>query len=678
MKDQIFHPWGEVRSLVQKIRSTIDLHELIHYETILTACCVFPIELIGSATNFYFRLTEREPWLLTWTTTLLMAALGFASIMTIALNLTDRIRIHLLCSFGSLFVLLRIFPDFSTIGSMPGWFFLFIMTLIAVTRVDRILLIYTGITAISFCVLSSVQQFFLNGSADTPVNVLRFVLVGVVFIVGIVVQKIYADLLKRDLHQVTLLHARNEEITQLNQDLLQSKEALKSKNSQLSKSFMQIKENEKKLIHLANFDNLTDLPNRKLFMESLVRLCRRASSAFAVIFIDLDKFKAINDTMGHYIGDRFLKTAAKRATAVIGEKDILGRLGGDEFALIVPDYSGKESLLEKVNQLLNILEQPFQIDKYKITSSASFGISIFPHHAVNAAELLKAADTTLYKVKEIGKSRIQFFDDQMQEELINVTKIESALKTALERGEFFLQYQPQFDINRNRISGFEALIRWERPDHEIISPSVFIPIAERTGLISDIGQWVLKEACRKIRNVNEKVHQEINIAVNVSPVQMRDVNFSSQVKDILADEGIRSDLIELEITESILIENIDQAVASIKALKETGVHISLDDFGKGYSSLNYLKVLPIDTLKIDMSLIKGLDVGTVEKKIVGSIIALTHDLGILVVSEGVENQGQLDYLRSRSCDIIQGFLIGQPMPENAVNQFVASQKDYHL
>ncbi|SHO45565.1 EAL domain-containing protein [Anaerocolumna xylanovorans] len=425
-----------------------------------------------------------------------------------------------------------------------------------------------------------------------------------------------------------------------------------------------LKEQQLKLEHMAYHDMLTDLPNRSLFLFELDKALKETAwmcKKLAVIFIDLDNFKDVNDTLGHSTGDLLLKSMASRLKEHIRKQDMLTRLGGDEFAVMIRDIDSEEEVYEFCLRIKEKVLEPFEFNGYRFNISPSMGISMYPNNAANGEELLKNADTAMYRSKSIGKNTIQFYQDFMRKDMLRRLSIESHLRNALKKNIFTLHYQPQICLKTGTIRAFEALIRWTDEELGMISPSEFIPVAESAGLIVPLGEWILKEACKEAKRLNSG-QNKILMSVNISAVQLKQLDFVDLVKNTLKETGLKPELLELEVTETTLISSFETTISMFEELRKIGVKISLDDFGTGYSSLSYLKKLPIDTLKIDKSFIKDLDKECIEKEITESIVALVHKLNIEVIAEGVENGKQLAYLMQCNCDNIQGFLISKPVP----------------
>lgn len=335
----------------------------------------------------------------------------------------------------------------------------------------------------------------------------------------------------------------------------------------------------------------------------------------------------------------------------------------------------KQEVFLEIDELRKSFSQPFKIDNTEIRLTASFGISVFPDDGNDASEVLKSADMSMYRAKELGRNNVQFFEKYMRDEIIQKTEMENRLVNAVKNEEFFLVFQPQYVIDSERIRGLEALVRWKSPELGVVNPMKFIPLAEEMRLIIPLGEWILKTACKKFKIFQEQYGMDACISVNVSTVQLKDSNFIQVVKNILDETGIKPECLELEITESIFIESFNEAILLLKELKKIGVRIALDDFGTGYSSLSYLKSLPIDTLKIDKSFVDDLSLNTSQVQIIGDIISLGHNLGVAVVAEGVEYEHQLHYLKEHSCDYIQGYLFDRPLEEEFLSRLFSVRLD---
>ena len=424
------------------------------------------------------------------------------------------------------------------------------------------------------------------------------------------------------------------------------------------------KRTEESLSYLAHHDGLTHLPNRTLLLDRLDQALARATrhkKTVAVLFIDLDNFKSINDSLGHSVGDLLLRTVSERLSKSVRKGDTVARLGGDEFAVLFPDMSDSHDVAKIIKKLSKIFETPFQLMENEFFITASIGVSVYPNDGNQSEILLRDADTAMYRAKEKGRNNYQFFLPEMNVEVSERLALDSALRRALDRNEFLLHYQPQVDLITGRIVGMEALIRWRHPDRGMVSPGKFIPLAEDTGLIVPIGEWVLRTACMQNKAWQSIGIDPIRIAVNLSARQFQHPNLVESVSQALWDTGLDPQYLEFELTESIM-ETAEAAITVLRKLSGMGIEISLDDFGTGYSSLSYLKRFPIGKLKIDQSFVRELTTDSEVVAIVSTIITLARSLRLKVIAEGVEKDEELSILRSLDCDEIQGYLFCRPVP----------------
>ena len=441
----------------------------------------------------------------------------------------------------------------------------------------------------------------------------------------------------------------------------------------------QKKRAEQELRYLANYDTLTGLPNRSLLSERLSRAiirARRQESRVAVLFIDLDNFKDINDSLGHAAGDRLLKSAAARLQASVGPTDTVARLGGDEFTIIVEDLDSVAAVERLARDVLAAFSTALEVDdRHTVSITPSIGISLYPDHAMVPTDLLKFADTAMYQAKAKGRNTFEIYDEAMDAESRRRATMLAALRRALAQNEFRLVFQPRLSLRTNRIVGVEALLRWRSVELGEIGPTQFIPLAEESGLILTIGEWVLREACLTLRQWQDDGLTDIACSVNVSALQLLRAPLAEQLKSILVESGVAPNRIELELTESMVMQNAEQALSVLHQLRQVGVRIAIDDFGTGYSSLVYLKRLPIDTLKIDKEFIGDLTDDPDDKAITATIITMAHSLALHVVAEGVETEAQLAYLRGQGCDEIQGYWLSPPLEPARCFSFIRDHQE---
>ena len=442
--------------------------------------------------------------------------------------------------------------------------------------------------------------------------------------------------------------------------------------------------NRQKIHQMAFYDILTRLPNRRLLQDRLQHALAssgRSGRQGAILFIDLDNFKILNDTLGHGIGDMLLQKVAERLTSCVREVDTVARLGGDEFVVMLEDLS--EHALEAATQaeavgvkILDNLRQPYQIATHEIRNTTSIGATLINGHQHEIEELLMQADIAMYQAKKAGRNTMLFFDPQMQETINSRGVLENELHKALENWQFILHYQIQVDSSRRPV-GVEALIRWRHPERGLVSPNEFIPLAEETGLILPIGQWVMETACAQLKAwEQDALTHDLILSVNVSAKQFYQADFVAQVQATVQRYAINPRLLMLELTEGMMLENIKNVIAILSALKEFGVRFSLDDFGTGYSSLQYLKRLPIDQLKIDQSFVRDLAVDSSDKAIVRTIIAMAHSLNLNVIAEGVETEEQHYFLLKTGCTHYQGYLFGKPVPIEQFEMVLKQRRSY--
>jgi len=435
---------------------------------------------------------------------------------------------------------------------------------------------------------------------------------------------------------------------------------------------------EKKLLHQANFDSLTELPNRLLAMDRLAQALARAKRLqwrVALLFIDLDDFKKINDTLGHEVGDKHLKEIGKRLKSTVREADTVARLGGDEFLVIIADLSASDYTETVAQKVLDAISKPIEVDGHELYTTASIGITLYPDDGEESQVLLRNADAAMYRAKETGRDTYHYFTPEMNEQAMERLTMEAHLRHALERDELKLHYQPINDLANGEIIGAEALLRWNNPKFGNVSPAAFIPLAEETGLIIPIGDWVLETACEQANTWHEQSSRPFRIAVNAAFPQFRGGRLVKTIERILNDTGLTPESLELEITERLLMEDELESAQALNELNEMGVKLSIDDFGTGYSALSYLKRFPVDTLKIDQRFVRDVTNNTEDAALTSAIIAMAHSLGLKVVGEGVEQPDQLAFLKNKKCDQAQGFHFSRPVPSSDFTQILEDRSE---
>ncbi len=439
------------------------------------------------------------------------------------------------------------------------------------------------------------------------------------------------------------------------------------------------KKAEKKLEDLSFYDSLTHLPNRVLFRDRLsvgISIAKRDKHQLAVLLIDLDRFKIINDSLGHNVGDELLEMIAQRFLTLGRESDTVARLGGDEFAVLLPELSHAEDASVVAQNFIDSLQEPFCLEGHCINIGTSIGISIFPCDGVDVDGLIKHAELALYKAKEHGRNHYQYFSQELQEAVNDQLEMEDEMRQAILNQQFTLFYQPKISLTTNKITGMEALVRWVHPEKGLIPPDKFIPLAEETGLMIPLGEWILETACRETADWSKRFDDSLVVAINLSAKQFQSAGLLELIEKILNKYQLRAKNIELEITESCVMEDVKGALKTMKAFRKHGLKLAIDDFGTGYSSLSYLKNFPISTLKIDRSFVMELTSDSDDAAIVEVIILLARKLGLDVVAEGVETEAQLEFLREQCCQYVQGYFLSRPLPAEEFELFLQKNIDF--
>nr|MBA2749790.1 EAL domain-containing protein [Tatlockia sp.] len=445
----------------------------------------------------------------------------------------------------------------------------------------------------------------------------------------------------------------------------------------MADTFHTLKKLDEVIEHIANYDNLTGLPNRILFDDRLQQVIsqNQNNQLFTVICLSLDSLRNINNVLSYEVGNLVLRSAGQTLTSCLSNREILARLESNKFAIIQTNIKSVDEVVELVEKIINELTKSVSINNNEVFNSVSIGISIYPNDHTEVDSILGNAVRAMDRAKAQGQNKYQFYSRELNNKLQERLVLEKDLHNAIKNGEMLLHYQPQVCLRSGKIIGVEALLRWHSPIHGFVSPAKFIPIAEETGLIISIGEWVLRTACAQNRSWQLVGLPRIKMAVNISSRQFKDQNLTDITAQVLQETDLKASYLELEITESLIIENIQQAINTMNQLHAMGVTLSLDDFGTGYSSLNYLKRLPIDVLKIDQSFVRDLTVGSDDAAIVKAIISLAHNLQLNVIAEGVETQTQLEYLQKHDCDEIQGYYISRPVTAEALAKLLQQERE---
>lgn len=433
---------------------------------------------------------------------------------------------------------------------------------------------------------------------------------------------------------------------------------------------------QEELEHQANYDTLTGLPNRNLLRDRIgqaLAYAKRYQRKVAVAFLDLDNFKFVNDSQGHQTGDALLKQVAERLGTCVRSSDTVSRLGGDEFVLLLFDEGDMGPIVQSLERALDQVSQPYQIGESEFNLSCSIGYALYPNHGNTADVLLQRADIAMYHAKDSGRNNIQIYTPELDSRFLQRMELETDMRRGLERGEFFLCYQPQINASSGGLVGVEALVRWQHPQRGLVPPAHFIPIAEETGLIVPLGDWILRRACEDAVGWIKAGLPPTRVSVNLSARQFLKKDLIESVRRVLEQTGLPNHLLELELTESLIMHNADLFISTLRELKGLGIELAVDDFGTGYSSLSYLKRFPIDRLKIDQSFVRDLTSDPDSAAISQAVIHLGHSLNLKVIAEGVETEGQSDFLRQQNCDDFQGYFFSKPIPNEALMSFMRRQ-----
>ncbi|MDF2869163.1 MAG: rane protein containing diguanylate cyclase domain [Anaerocolumna sp.] len=657
-----------IPGIIKIINESNDMDTIERMENYIGCYYGIPVLIVGSVVNFILHYPLKSAI----ADSAFMLFLCFCFILSQYVKVKTRIITHWISILFSVVLIFVVVRAYAYVGPAI-WTIAFINIIISSVRLTRVMLNY--VTASIFLI----GMYYSLLLSDTPFEfgtsyfILQLILFALVVVIAPVAHLINQAHYSRINGMYMTELKQREELEKMYERIAITHTELSCKYNELNEKNLELQDNEDKLFHLAHFDMVTELPNRMAIIEKIQELIKRSKSeevSFYIAFIDIDSFKKINDTMGHHIGDLFLEKAAERFKASLHKDDMIGRIGGDEFALIISRDVNWEDAYYYIDNIRQEFLKPFFVCNNEIRTSASFGIAAYPEDGIGVIELMRNADTAMYKAKEYGKNNIQFFEGVMKKEIIDKVNFETELKTALQNEEFFLVYQPIYNLKEKTIRGFEVLTRWNSPNLGFVSPDRFIRVAEELGLIIPLGEWIIRTACKTFRDLQEKHKLEGLLSINLSVKQLEDPNIIDVIDNALKEADLEAKYLEIEITESILISSVESIMATLEILRCRDIHISLDDFGTGYSSLSYLRKLPIDILKIDKSFIDDLLIENKNLEIIGSIINLAHNLDISVVAEGIEEENQIHLLEKLKCDYIQGYYIGRPMKIEDLDDYI--------
>ncbi|MGE5627465.1 MAG: putative bifunctional diguanylate cyclase/phosphodiesterase [Solirubrobacterales bacterium] len=657
MKDENKKFKRNIPGIIKAISYEEDPELIGIYENIMVSMFASVLLFSASIVNFivrYYLIQESFTACIFSSSILLMLGIGFE--IASRAKLTSK-TMTIVISMLSFATTVFICTDYYYIIGPAVWTAAFIQVLLAMIRITKTMLYFltSAIVVCSFLVFMNSYNWVYYQMSSIYYTV-QFVLFLIICIIALGVHKVYANRYLKIREQYQESRKNNEDIVCLYEKVAASEEINR---------------------YLAYHDHLTGLPNRMFLSEQLnraIQLSNRKEKFLAVIFLDLDNFKMVNDSMGHTTGDKLLMESSKRLVGILRECDIISRIGGDEFIILVEDAENMDSIKLVAEKILSNLKRPFKINNQEFFVTTSIGISVYPNDGVDADTLIRNADIAMYTSKANGGNQFILCTDEMKNKGVENARLSNYLYHAIERNELELYYQPQVNTVTNKIVGLEALIRWNNKELGLVMPGTFIPVAEKTGLIIPIGNWILERACRQNKAWQEAGLFNIPVSVNMSVRQFQDRNIVERVKEILAETGLEAKYLELEITESVVMKEINYIVEILRAFKKMGISISIDDFGTEYSSLNYLKHLPVDRIKIAMPFIHGIDVSNNDEAITKAIIILAKNMGVRVIAEGVETKKQFEFLSKRMCEEIQGYYYYKPMPAKEIEKLLYNNK----
>jgi len=644
-----------IPSIIKAIQQEDDADLISNYENMMVSMYASVLLLIASIANFVVRyIIQSEDLKTSLFNSVFFLLIGLAFEISVRVRLKSQL-VTIIISALSFITLMFICVSFYDIIGPAVWTVAFIQLLLAMIRITKHMLHFLAVAIFLSNVYIFYHSFYSSAfNMDTLYYIVQVVLFVFMSIIAIAVHKVSTS-------RYNTIKEKCSEVVQ--------------KNEEINTLFEEIVASEEKIRNIANQDHLTGLPNRRFLSEKLnnsIYSSSRVSKMLTIMFLDLDNFKMINDSMGHATGDKLLLEVSRRLINILSKNAIVARIGGDEFIILIEDIKDFDMVNMLTMKVLNSFNKAFSLNDMDVFITTSIGVAVYPRDGQDAETLIKNADIAMYKAKRKGRNQFAVCTEGMKVEVVENMKLSNDLYKAIELRELELYYQPQVNTSSNKIIGVEALLRWNHPELGMILPEKFIPIAEQTGLIISIGEWVIRTACKQ----NKKWHiaglPKIPVAVNLSVRQFQDTNIIKQVQDILKETDLDPHFLELEITESIAMKEACHVVEILSAFKSMGIGISIDDFGTEYSSLNYLKLLPVDKIKIAMPFIHGIDVSNEDESITMAIIILAKNLGLRVIAEGVETETQLSFLTQRLCDEVQGFYYYRPMPANEFEKLLGN------
>lgn len=656
-------------SLIHKISSAPNFDELILSELRLICISLALIIASGSLAHLFIAHHWQMPTVDRTTFFIVLNLTALSLLMIPKATFSINTKLHCTGFIMALTIFISFFFYYQFIGSI-FWYITVITIFFSSIISSSIIFYYFSVSYFTTYLFSLLLYELPHSDFDIAYQVALFCLLTFVWVAAYIAKSQYNSIMKSKMSAYNNLMEQNEEINALYEEITASQSTLMEQNDQLNQYINEVTSQRERLEFLSSNDLLTGLPNRKMTLEHLQLLIdmnqdQGNAPSFAVVFIDLDHFKKVNDSFGHKVGDALLLSLSDRLLEKIHKRDFLSRLSSDEFVLVISRTISEEQLFTFITNIAKIFEEPFVLsENATVRITASFGIALWPQDADTAYDILQSADTAMYKAKERGRNNIQFYHKTMQEEVLSKIDLENRLIEAITEDQLYLKYQPIFETKTKELVGFEALLRWTTKEGLSISPGEFIPLAEETGLIHEIGKQVIEKACRKIKHIQDRYKKPFRIGINLSAVQIKDPDLVNKIKKMILQEEISPHYFTIEITESVFIQNKQEAVNIFRELMDFGIHVVMDDFGTGYSSLSYLMDLPLNKIKIDKSFIDVIGYDHRKAEVLRSIIQMIHSMDMEVVAEGVETLDQVNFLERNHCDLLQGYFLGYPLDES--------------